>query len=1110
MSIKTSIYLSLFVGLICGLSCKNDDSTSKLSDLESEQSKYEGVKDLFEFLPSTETGVTFDNSIRDSLQMLIFSFEYLLNGGGVAVGDINNDGLQDLFFTGTLVPNKLYLNQGNWKFKDISASANINNNLGTNTGSSMIDINNDGLLDIYVCKSGTLNNPDARRNCLYINQGNLTFKEEAKQYNLDDPSFSTQAYFADYDLDGDLDVYFVNHPINWGNESALNLQVGINGEIEIIRDTNRLYITDRYMVNQNGKFIDKTYDSEVDNTAFGLSAVVYDYNGDNYPDIYICNDYSKPDRLMMNQKGKGFKDEIEKYFDNISASSMGSELLDINNDGEMDLFVNDMMYEDVKMVKQQQSYLNYDLVLTGRQYGYHDQFKYNSLQVKMEDGLYSNMSFLTETDKTGWSWGVLSADYDNNGYSDLFIANGYLKDVTNMDYSKFRLDSLRRISNGIPVGKLYKIWSTMIDSIKTKNYFYANEGQMKLTNVSKEWNSGPPSYSNGAAYADLDNDGDMDLIVNNINAEAFIMRNTLESKNKGKSLQVSLKSQTTTFCSNATLEYTDGTKNSQYYYPIKGFVSCVTPLLHFAIPQGKNAKEITVKWPKGNQEVFDVSDKSGIITLAEGNGSKITKTKTPSTPLFTKGQISYNHIENEYIDFKREPLLHMKHSVQGPCIGVADFNGDGIEDMVVGGAYQQSTSVFLQKNNAWSLLKNNDFEVSKQYEDVDIAIGDIDNDGDQDIVSLGGGYQWNQGSDQYGVRVYLNDGKANFRKIEVLGSRKINANAIALLDVDNDNDLDIIVGAGAIPGSYPFSAKSYILANNKNEFTSLEGVLPNEGDLGLIKDIAIGDIDKDGSNDIILAGEWREISVLAYRNGKYVNVSDKMGLDKDLGLWQTVELADIDNDGDMDILAGNLGLNSFFKASKTKPTCIYAADFDNNSENDPILCTYFGDKSYPVHSRDELLDQMTTLRKKYLRYASFADQDINDLFGKDKVSKATVFTATNFASTIFVNENGSFKAINMPLEAQLSMVEDIAIMDVDLDGINEIIIGGNYWDTDFDFGKYDASIGAILKRGKDGTFTSMYNTGYIANKNVRAVKVIGKNQIVVGNNNGPLEIFKLK
>ena len=1094
------LFVSFF--LFC---CASEENNGFEKDAQIEEEAYDGVKDLFELLPPSETGVDFSNEIKDSMQLLCFSFEYAFNGGGVAVGDINNDGLQDLFFTGTLVDNRLYLNMGNFKFKDITATAGVNNGLAMNIGTSMIDINNDGFMDIYVCKSGAVQSPNSRRNALYINQGNLTFKEEAAKYGLDDSSFATQTYFSDFDLDGDLDAYCVNHPINWGKESKLNLKMDTRGNVTVVQDTQRLNITDKYLENQNGKFVDKTFEYGVDNAAFGLSAIVNDFNDDGYPDLYICNDYAKPDRLMINQKGKGFKDEILNYFDNITASAMGSDLMDINDDGKMDIFVNDMMPEEIDLIKQQQSYINYDLAIIGRKYGYHDQFKYNSMQVKMADGLYSNHSFITDTDKSGWSWAVLSEDYDHNGHTDLFIVNGYLKDVTNMDYSKFKLDSLRKTKK-TTVADLYKSWVTIIDSLYIPNYFFANNGDMNLIDVSKAWNSGPPSFSNGAAFADLDNDGDLDLIVNNINDPAFIMKNNLDQKSKSSSLRVKLKSKDVNYGSTLQATYNDGTTKTRYYHPIRGFVSSVEQIVHFAIPEGKSIQSLKIKWPDRSTEEFSINGETGVKEFTKGSGNSSKFTTPSSKSIFSKENVDFTHIENEYIDFKREPLLHFMNSTEGPCVGVGDFDNNGYDDAIIGGAYNQ-LSTYLENNGSKLIKKQKEcFNNTASSEDVAIQVGDVDADGDLDFVTLQGGYQWKQEANQYGLSLYLNDGKANFSQVK-LETPKINMSSIALIDINGDQKLDIFVGAGAIPGAYPHSNPSYILMATDSGYKIDDSSLPNKN-LGIVKASEVIDINGDGLDDLVTGGEWEPIRILINNDGKLEDNTSNYNLSDSKGFWQSITFDDIDGDGDIDILAGNLGLNAFFKTSKERPTCIYAYDFDNNGENDPILCTYFGNKSYPVHSRDEILEQMTSLRKKYLRYRSFAEDDIESMFGKDKVSKAKVFSAYTFASTVFINEGNQFSSKELPQAAQVSMVRSIVPMDIDQDGEKELLVGGNFWDTDLDFGKYDASVGTILKK-EAGNLKVVDNQGFIANKNVRSLNVIDNKSILIGNNNGPLELFKI-
>ncbi len=1103
----------LFVLVVTLLYSCSSEKSNKTNDAQEVQSiieePYDGITDLFELIPSEQSGVLFENEIYDSLQLLCFSYEYAFNGGGVAVGDINNDGLQDLCFSGTLSPNRLYLNMGNWKFKDITAAARINNNKGTNIGISMLDINNDGWLDIYICKSGTLNNPEARRNCLYINQQNLSFTEEAEKYGLDDPSYSTQAYFSDFDLDGDLDAYMINHPINWGLESDLNLRMNKEGDYEMVKDTARQYITDKYLVNQNGKFVDQTFKANVDNAAFGLSAIVHDFNGDSYPDVYICNDYAKPDRLMINQRGKGFKDEILKYFDNISASSMGSELLDVNNDGNLDFYVNDMMPTDISQVKQQQSYINYDLASLGRKYGYHDQFRFNSLQVKLEDGLFSNLGFLSNVDKSEWSWSALGQDFDHNGFIDLYICNGYLKDVTNMDYAKFRLDSLRRSTKGLMAGKLYKKWNKIVDSLYYPNVFFSNEGNFQFKDVSQYWNSGPSSFSNGAAYADLDNDGDLDIIVNNINDPAFLLRNNLVETTGAQSLRLKLESSNTTWGSIVVATFNDDSQITHQYYPIRGFVSSVEPFVHIGIPKGKSIKDLKIKWPNGKWERFISTGETGVKIITKGKGMDFQTKISSNNTLVKKHSFPFDHSENAFIDFKREPLLHYMHSTLGPCIASGDLNGDNHADVFIGGAFNQRSSIIFQSSNSWEKSNSKALDQSISKEDVDVQIEDIDDDGDNDIIVLHGGYQWDNGSEQYGVSIYYNNSDGTFTYSPINIAPKINANALQIMDLDNDQDLDIVVGAGAIPGSYPNSPPSYALINDNGSFHINREILPNSGELGLIKDISAGDLDGDKVDEIVFVGEWNGIQI-ARKKGETYYIDKQSKLNEELGLWQSVLIEDIDHDGDQDIVAGNLGLNSFFKASPDKPTCIYANDFDDNGENDPILCTYFGHKSYPVHSRDELLDQMTSYRKIYLRYKDFASDDIVDMFGKEKVEKSTVYRATNLASMVFINNGESFIPKELPISAQLSMNNDIVFWDIDGDDKKEVIIAGNYWETDYDYGKYDASIGAIFKISPNGGITEVQRSGLIINGNTRALEIIDNHTLLVGDNGGAAYTYKLK
>ncbi len=1097
-------FVKIITILSCALiffSCKKDGNISTGKSINNRPLSHEQVKGLFEYVDASASGLNYVNEMPDSMAIYIFKYEYAFNGGGVAIGDINNDGLSDVYFSGTFSPNKLYLNLGNLKFKDVTNEAGVTGGAGVKTGVTMVDINDDGLLDIYVCKSGTF--PDAyRANVLYINQGNNKFKEQGYEYGLQDISYSTQAYFADFDIDGDLDMYLVNHPLGWDKKHSLQATQDANGQLQAIKDTSRYNVSDRLYINNNGRFVDRTKQYKVDNVAFGLSAMIFDANDDGYPDIYVGNDYSAPDYLYINQKGKYFTEEAGKYFENIPNSAMGSDAFDANNDGKLDLFVNDMMPEDNHGMKMNKGLVkNYDSHLQSKKLKFHDQFRYNNFQVHDGQNHFSNNAFITGTSNTDWSWSVLSEDFDHNGYNDLFITNGYLKDIFNMDYTKYQLDSLMKNTTK---QNFAKEWNKFVKPMKLTNYFYSNNGNMQMDKVSNVWADGRTSFSNGAAYGDLDNDGDLDLVVNNINDAAFLMKNTISEKKKTNFITVKLvgnKGNKFAVGSEITAIYNDNTTTTRLFQPTRGFYSSVDYRLSFGYPLDKKITQLIVKWPNGNRESF-TNISSGKVTLEQGKGSKYISPKEET--VFTETTLPFHHIENEYIDFKREPLLQMKNSVDGPCISKADVNGDGLEDIYIGGASGQA-GVILSQGKTWTTLANPDFELDKSYEDVEAAFADIDNDGDKDLIVVSGGYQWPQGDDHYQVRQYTNDGKGRFTRNKIsFPDVRTNGAALAMADFDGDNDQDIFVGGGALPGKYPNADKSFYLENNKGIYTDKSKNLDITINEGIIKSAVCNDLNNDKKMSLITAGDYQPIRIFTFEKGSFIL---KESINNSNGLWQSLLVEDLDNDGQKEIIAGNLGLNSYLVADDENPAIIYSGDFDGNGEHDAINCINREGKYYPIHSMDELLLHITSLRKKFLRYNQYADKSPQEIFG-DKLDKAKIFKANTFESSIFKHTKNGYERKPLPRSAQLSMVNALSM--IDIKGQKYLCGAGNFYDTNFTYGKYDASNGFILKASKDQSFEPLKNSGFNAQGNVRAMTVLQDNSIVICGNNEDVKMFKIR
>ncbi|MDQ3141407.1 MAG: VCBS repeat-containing protein [Bacteroidota bacterium] len=1110
-------YFSLLVLICFIISCK------KSTDTGSNIPNYSLSKDaLFELVDSNKSHVKFNNIVNDISEINNFTYEYFYNGGGVAIGDINNDGLQDIYFSSTMFSNKLYLNKGNLQFEDITEKAGVNGGDGIKAGVNFVDINADGWLDIFVCKSGNID-PQFRRKILYINNGNLTFTNKAAEYGLDDASYSTQSYFVDIDLDNDLDLYLLNHPAEFNDHNRLKIVKDANGNLSQLLDTQRVYVSDRLYLNEgNNKFSDITMKAGIGNKAFGLSVVVKDFNGDHYPDFYVCNDYVIPDYLYINQKNNTFKEDIDTYMSHMSQTSMGSTNIDVNNDGHLDFYSTEMGPEDnyrQKTVRVDQNYDRFNAMIT---YDYKAQFQSNVLQLNNKNKSYSDIAFLSGTPYTDWSWGVLAADFDNDGYEDLYIANGYRKDLTNKDYSKFTFDSLNKVFQTL--GKIdFAMWDKYSPEQKLQNYFFRNKGDLSFENMSNSWNSGPLSFSNGASYADLDNDGDLDIVVNNINDPAFILENKTNEKSKNNYIRLKLtfeKENVQAIGSLVKLYLNDGSIQTRNLNPSTGFMSSVENMLHFGLGTQNSFQKIDVRWPNGECSVFENLELNKTHTLEKSTSGIKCADELPTNNSYvsnvsaTSG-LKFKHKENYFIDFKSEPLSHRLSSVEGPAIAVGDINGDGLEDVFLGGATGQLSRIFMQSKKGFIEKRQAAFIADSVYEDNAAIFFDGDGDGDLDLYVVSGGYEWFANDNKYADRYYINDGQGNFKKtVDAIPSNTSNGNCVAAADFDGDGDLDLFIGAGPMPKKYPFPDKHVLLQNNNGTFTDIsKDIFYNVLQYGIIQDAVWKNLDNDPLPELILAGDWMPITILKYQHGTFTNETKKWGLEKSHGWWQRILIEDIDNDGDQDIIGGNLGLNSRFKVNPDQPTCIYASDYDQNGTNDAILCTYTQNTSYPIHSRDRLLDQITTLRKKYLRYHQYAQQQIDDIFPKEKLDKATIFYAYDFESSVFLNESGRYIKKPLPTLAQVSMIQGISSFDLDQDGKLDLLLCGNFYDTDLEFGRYDASIGLVCRGDGKGNFTPMdvNQSGFYVPGNIRGItpiKLANKKQgFIITENNGYVKLF---
>lgn len=1107
-------------GLIFFFNCKKNEKNNAINT-QIENTSFTSEPALFEFLESSETNILFKNKIVETETFNFLLYEYLYNGGGVAIGDINNDGLDDIYFSGNTVENKLYLNLGDFKFKDITNSAHVNGGVGFKTGVTMVDVNNDGFLDIYVCKSA-LSETAYRSNLLYINNGDLTFTESAKHYGLDDSGYSVQAYFFDSDGDNDLDVYVLNHSSNMRESNTLKVTQNEDGQIVIAKPKSYDNKTDRLYENKNSKFIDISEKAGVLNDAFGLSAVIGDFNNDFKPDIYVCNDYMMSDRLLINKGGNVFEDEIESYFSHTSFSSMGSDFADINNDGLLDLLTLDMSPNENyrrKMMTMAQNYDKYEKML---HYKFGVQFSKNVLQLNLGSGNFSDISFVDNLAHTEWSWSTLLADFDNDGLKDIHITNGYKRDVTNNDYARYNMDVLQKKFNAKEI--TLKDWIEEIPSNPVSAFLFKNQGNNRFKDISSTWNSGKPTFSNGSAYSDLNNDGYLDLVVSNINELPFIMKNNGSQLFENNYLTIELEHQKgiTNIGALANLTLSDGTILTETYNPTRGFLSSSQHRFHFGIKKDLKAERLEIIWPDKKVQRIENPDLNQTLKINRAPNSTYNNTKIISKyfeDVSSKLGADFTHNENEFIDFKREVLLHHKYSEEGPAVAIADVNGDGLDDIYLGGALGFSGKLLLQTTSgSFKLQSQPNFDEDSIYEDIDAVFFDANSDGHLDLYVVSGGNEHKANSKNYKDRLYINDGTGKLKKdANAIPDIFVSGSVVKVHDVNNDGQLDLFVGGRVTPGRYPEVPKSYLLNNNNGKFEDVTSQWSKGlSNIGMITDAEFSDLNNDGTKELIIAGEWMPISVFKMEKDYFVNTTKNFELANKTGWWRSITIDDINNDGYNDILAGNLGLNSFFKASNEEPATLHYKDFDNNGSVDAILSTYINGVSFPVHNRDRMLSHMVMLKKRFTRYESYANATVNDLFTAEELNNVTILKANHFEHTLFINNNGiSFTPKALANATQVSVLNDALILDLNHDGKKDIITGGNFYGTDAEFGRYDASVGSVLINTEDSNFKveTTSESGLKIPGNVQHMKPITigqQNYILIIRNNDRCSLFKIK
>ncbi len=1072
---------------------------------------------LFTLLPPEKTNIRFSNTLTEGLNTNVLMYEYFYNGGGVAIGDVNGDGLQDIYFTGNMSDNKLYLNKGHLQFEDITDIAGVAGRPGPwKTGVTMADVNGDGKLDIYVCYSGKLPAPK-RANQLFINEGNDSngiphFSEQAEQYGLADSSFSTQAYFFDYDRDGDLDLLLVNH-----NPNSLPILDEPSTAALLAKDDPLTGI--RLFRNDNGHFHDVTKQAGLSSSAltYGLGAGIADINGDGWPDIYVSNDYTIPDYLYINNGNGTFTDKLKESMGHVSEFSMGDDVSDINNDGLPDIFTLDMLPKDnrrQKLLAGPDNYEKFDLMIRN---GFYYQYMRNMLQVNNGNGTFSETGQLSGISNTDWSWSPLFADYDNDGWKDLSVTNGYLRDYTNMDFIKYMNDYVQRkgrLDREDVLELVHKIPSSNLI-----NYLFKNNGDLTFTDVSSQWGFNIPSNSNGAAYADLDNDGDLDLVINNINKPAFIYENEANKQLKNHFLEINLKgADKNTFGIGAKVTvFTKGEKQYLEQMPSRGYESSVSPVLHFGLGAAKLADSLRIVWPRGKEQMLYNIAADQFITLEEKNARIPYHVPKTAAPLFEEvnSPIVFHDKGDSINDFKRQSLLVSPMSFSGPCMAKADVNGDGLEDMYIGGGNGQAGSLYLQQKNGRFIKKNIPaFEADKMSEDADAVFFDANGDGYPDLYVVSGGYD-NYAPDDPLLqdRLYLNDGKGNFVKSTgALPAMLVSKSCVRVADINGDGYPDLFVGGRVIPGRYPETPRSWLLINDGHgHFEDRTAALaPGLQKIGMVTDAAWVDLNGDGKKDLVVVGEWMPVTVFENVKGKLENKTGYYFDKPYSGFWNKILTGDFNHDGKPDLVIGNLGINSQCRASDKEPAEMYYKDFDNNGTVDPIFCYYVQGKSYPFASRDELLNQLSGMRSRFPDYKSYANATLKDIFTPDELKGAGHLQANCLETMYFESDaKGKFHEKKLPLAAQYSPVFTLMALDYDKDGNEDLLLCGNMNHAPLRFGKYDANYGVLLKGDGKGNFSYIpqWQSGFHLWGDVRSAIAIN-HLLLFGINQGNLKAYK--
>nr|MBX2871061.1 VCBS repeat-containing protein [Saprospiraceae bacterium] len=1093
---------------------------------------------LFQLVDAAHTGISFNNRLTETGQMNALNYDYMYNGAGVSVGDFNQDGLPDLYFVANQLPNRLYLNKGDLKFEDITNISGTAGKQGFSTGTTVVDINADGLLDIYVCRSGSFPDSDQRRNELFINQGNNgdgipIFKEQARDYNLDLPHYSTQASFFDYDRDGDLDLFLINHNIN----------SQVHYDLKKYRQLKSVETGDRLFRNEGNTFIDVSEEAGIliDGIGFGLGLAVGDLNNDQWPDVVVGQDFASKDRIYLNLKNGKFQEVASEVTGHLSNFSMGNDMADFNNDGWLDFMSLDMVSEDNYGIKASMSGMNPERFHELVEGGFHHQYMYNTLQLNngtAEHSLpyFSDLAALAGVSSTDWSWGPLFFDMDNDGDKDLFISNGIKRDFRNVDYLHYReraenafLEKVKEVSSTLRAVVQQQHDSDLIRRMPPRlknNYFYENNGDLGFTKRTGEWAPERLDASNGAAYADLDNDGDLDLVTNNMDELASVYRNNSTEQRKGNFIKIVLQGPPKNpdgIGARVKIE-TEQKKQLTEQYVSRGFQSSIDHVIHFGIGKETEIKKIVVRWPDGMSTSIQPRTVNQTLPIKYANASTPTDAREVIPSFFTTipAQAKLNHLakEDDFDDFQRESLLPHKMSREGPALAVGDVNKDGLDDCYIGGSKGTPGSLYIQQpDGTFQASQSTIFQNNKAGEEVDAVFFDMDDDGDLDLYVVNGSNEFELDSKWYQDQIYINrDGQFRAALNPFSQEMKVSGSVVCPHDFDGDGDLDLFVGGRQTPGQYPHPGTSVIWRNESTpghiHFTKFEEPLLDR--LGMVTDALWADVDGDQQKELIVVGEWMSPQVLKFDGKDFSSISQGTALEKEVGWWFCIEAADVDQDGDLDLVAGNLGLNSKYQASIASPFQIFAKDFDQTGTLDIVLAFEQNEEVFPLRGRECSSNQMPFIKKKFPDYHSFASANMQEVYGEENLATSLQFSASNFASTYFENKgNGQFAPKALPRAAQVTTTRKIITHDANGDGHLDLLLLGNRYDFEVETPRQDAGYGTLLLGNGQGDFRASmaYESGlFVKGSVVDAAEMTlsdGQQALLIAKNNAYLQLVSI-